>query len=384
MSADTEPTPVRCPAPAVPVMVAADPAELDPLLARLVDPAPVPVAEVFPRGTLQPDGRLDLCKQSLGAVGAIRVIPVAARSPHVAHLLLGTNTLGATGAVALAEALADEHNLRTLYLGCNHIDTDGIKPLADRLADDSTVQALWIKRNPIGDQGVAALARALRGNSTLRTLDLTNTGLTVDGLRVLTDALCQRETPTSRLYVGGNNLGPDAAMLLAALLRDAGVNELYLAAGQLGDAGARVLAEVVQSLPGRRIVLSLGGNGVGEDGVRALAAALPALAELDLARPPSARLLRAVPNEVGDAGAAALAETLAHSGLRRLDLRHTGVRGRGAKALLAAVQRDTDSDLEELGLGLGVPRRVKRDIGVRLRPRSAPPAEIRAIMSVYR
>src|SRR5262249_42839944 len=70
---------------------------------------------------------------------------------------------------------------------------------------------------------------------------------------------------------------------------------------------------------------------------RALAGRLDTMVALDLARPPSAQALRAVPNEVGDAGADALAGALPGSGLRRLDLRHTGVTGRGARQLLAAV-----------------------------------------------
>ncbi|MFC7485063.1 hypothetical protein ACFQX7_40380 [Luedemannella flava] len=205
----SEPVPVRCPAPLTHTGADHD-RELDPLVARLDDPAPVPDALTFPRGTLQPDGRLDLCKQALSPLDARRIIPVAVGSPHTAHLLLGTNSLGAAGVAVLADALGADHGVRTLYLGCNHIDAPGLAPLVDRIATDDTVRALWLKRNPIGDAGVAAIAGALAGNATVRTLDLTNTGLSVTGLRALVDALRDRATPMERLYLGGNGLGPEA------------------------------------------------------------------------------------------------------------------------------------------------------------------------------
>ncbi len=372
-----EPIPVVCPAPPEPAD-GDDP--LEALLARLADPTPLSGPLTFPRGTLQPDGRLDLCKQSLGGPEVRRIVDAAVRSAHARHLLLGTNSLGAGGVAALAEALGDGHQVQTLYLGCNHVDADGVAPLARRLAHDRSVKALWLKRNPIGDAGARLVAAALADNTSVRTLDLTNTGLTGAGLRDVVDSLTGRSVPTERIYLGGNNFGPEVAGSLARLLREAGVSELYLNAGRLGDAGAAVIAEALPS--GRRIVLGLGGNGIGPDGVRALAVKLGRLSTLDLARPPSSLALRAVANEVGDEGAAALAEALPGSGLRRLDLRHTGVTGRRARLLVQALEASTD--LELLGLGAGVPRRLKRAVGAVLRPPTDPAPDILAIASVYR
>lgn len=386
----TEPIPVVCPAPASlsgpdhdasSTVAAPGRNGLDALVARLADPTPVASPLTFPRGTLQPDGRLDLCKQDLSPLDARRVITAAAGSPHAMHLLLGTNSLGAAGVQALAGALVAEHGLRTLYLGCNHVDAEGLAPLTARLHEDRTVRALWLKRNPIGDAGVATLATVLATNPTIRTLDLTNTGLTVAGLRTLVEALRGRP-PLHRLYAGGNGWGPEAGPLFAQLLA-MGLTELYLAAGHLGDEGIAPIASTVESLPaGRRVALGLGGNGLTPRGVRSLAAGLTRLSTLDLARPPSALALRAEPNQVGDEGAAMLAAALPGSGLRRLDLRHTGVTGRGAKLLVAALDQGTD--LELLGLGHGVPRRLKRRAAEFLQPPTGPDEDIAAIVSVYR
>lgn len=373
--------PVVCPAPATHSGPDHD-AELDDLVARLADPSAVVGALTFARGTLQPDGRLDLCKQALSPLDARRVITAAAGSPHATHLLLGTNSLGGAGVSALSGALAEGHGVRTLYLGCNHIDAEGLAPLAARLHDDRTVRALWLKRNPIGDAGADAVAELLAANPTIRTLDLTNTGMTLAGLRTLADALRDRP-PLHRLYAGGNGWGPDAGPVFARLLAG-GLDELYVAAGHLGDAGIAPITSTVDDLAaaGRRVALGLGGNGLTPAGVRLLAAGLPALSTLDLARPPSALALRAAPNLVGDEGAIALAAALPGSRLRRLDLRHTGITGRGARLLVAALEQGTE--LELLGLGHGIPRRLKRVAAGSLREPTGPSEDVAAIASVYR
>ncbi|MFB6820717.1 gala protein [Streptomyces virginiae] len=377
----TQPTPVRCPAIEHPDLPPADPARLDPLLARLAADRPVETDETFPLGTLRTDGRLDLCKQGLGPVGAALLLPAATASAHARHLLLGTNAIGDAGARTLTEALAAGHGLRTLYLGCNRIGPDGMGSLAGALGEDTTVRALWLKRNPLFADGARTLAALLRRNTVLRTLDLVNTGIGADGVRLLLDALLEREQPLERLFLGGNGLGPDAAPLLAALIRDAGVRELYVPANHLGDEGVTTLAAAAADSV-HPVRLGLGGNGIGAAGARALAASLGGIEVLDLGRTLSERSLGAPGNHPGDEGAYALAAALPGSPLRRLELRHTGLTGRGAKSLLAAVPQDTP--LEYVGLGPGLPRRVKRSFTERLRPARAAHPDVRAIGSVYR
>jgi hypothetical protein len=201
-----------------------------------------------------------------------------------------------------------------------------------------------------------------------------------------TDMTTSRPHPVERLFLGGNGLTGQTAGLLAALIREAGVRELYLPANHLGDEGAAVLATAAD--PARPVRLGLGGNGIGPAGARTLADALAGVETLDLGRPPSERSLGATPNGTGDEGARALADALAGSPLRRLELRHTGLTGRGAKVLLAAVP--DDSPLEYVGLGPGLPRKVKRSFAQRLRPGrgstsgSGAHPDLRAIGSAYR
>ncbi|MGW8784100.1 gala protein [Streptomyces sp. NPDC055796] len=378
----TQPTPVRCPAIEHPDLPIADPAGLDPLLARLAAERAVEADEAFPIGTLRADGRVDLCKQGLGPAGAARVAAVAAGSAHARHLLLGTNSIGDEGARTLAGALTGGHGLHTLYLGCNRIGPDGVAALADALAQDTAVKALWLKRNPVLEEGARTLAALLRRNHTLRTLDLVNTGIGTEGVRLLLDALRTRQTPLERLFLGGNGLTAEAAPLLAALIREAGVRELYLPANHLGDEGTAILAAAAAADPARPVRLGLGGNGIGPSGARALAEALGGIEALDLGRAMSERSLGSAGNDTGDEGAHALAAALPGSPLRRLELRHTGLTGRGAKRLLAAVPED--SPLEYVGLGPGLPRKVKRSFTARLRPARPAHPDLGAITSVYR
>lgn len=361
--------PVRCPAISDPERGLAAPGDFDGILARLGASAPVTGAEEFARGLVRPDGRVDLCKQGVGPVQVARVVRAAVGSPHAVHLLLGTNGLGADGAKAVADALTPGHGIRTVYLGCNRIDAEGMGPLAARLAVDDGVKALWLKRNPIGDAGVARLCAALGSNTSLRTLDLVNTGLTTRGLEGLADALSARTPCMERVFLGGNGLRRDAVPALARIVRDGGVRELYLAVNQLGDDGVAALAEAVAGYP---MTLGLGGNGIRD--VSALARSLRAWVALDLARPPSERALGGQSNVVGDDGAALFAAALPGSALRRLDLRFTGITGRGARLLL-------DHDLDYLGINGGVPRRMRRQAP---RSETGPHEDIQAIASVYR
>ncbi|MFD3873002.1 gala protein [Streptomyces sp. NPDC058623] len=378
----TRPMPVRCPAIAHPDLPLADPADLGPLLARLGEGRPVEADETFPLGILRADGRVDLCKQGLGPAGAALLLPVAAASPHAKHLLLGTNALADEGARTLADALRGAaHGLHTLYLGCNRIGPDGARALVSVLTGDDAVRGLWLKRNPLYGDGARTLAALLRRNTALRTLDLVNTGIGTAGIRLLLDALRVRARPLERIFLGGNGLTAEAAPLLAALIRDAGVRELYVPANHLGDEGVEILAAAAAD-PARPVRLGLGGNGIGPRGARALAAALGGIDALDLGRTLSERSLGAAGNDPGDEGAYALAAALPGSPLRRLDLRHTGITGRGAKSLLAALPED--APLEHIGLGPGTPRRVKRAFAERLRPAAAAHPDVRAIGSAYR
>ncbi|MFV8752818.1 gala protein [Nannocystaceae bacterium ST9] len=382
-----------CPAIAVPDIVACDPGELDPLLAWLRADRPVDELTSFPRGTALPDGRLDLCKQSLGLANAELLFGALRGNRQVRSLLLGTDGLRSAGAIAVANMLATERppGLETLYLGCNHIEPEGVAALADAITE-VPVRALWLKRNPVGVEGARVLATLLREQPALEVLDLTNTKLTDAGAEAIAGGLRGQAGLASGLRVlllGGNGIGVRGAEALAdAIAIHPHLRELGLAASQLGDAGVHALARGI----GRLESLDLASNGMGVSGLGGLIEAGAALKSLDLGSTPSSRVLGARDNELGDAvGGALLGEWLAgNPGLGRLDLRHAGVRSRGALAILAGLE--SNDRLFDLQLGKFVARQIKRKLRIRLdanRANAAPerlavPWHVAAILSVYR
>ena len=388
-----------CPAIAVPDIVACDPGELDPLLAWLRADRPVDEATSFARGSALPDGRLDLCKQSLGLANAERLFGALAGNHQVRSLLLGTDGLRSAGAIALASMLEDARppGLETLYLGCNHIELGGIEALA-RAVTKVPLRALWLKRNPVGVEGARVLATMLREQPALEVLDLTNTRLSDVGAEAIAEGLLgQVGLPRGLevLMLGGNGIGERGAEALAeAIAQHPHLRELGLAASQLGDAGAHALARGIAR--SRRLErLDLASNAIGVSGLGALLDALGGqsrLVALDLGSTPSSIALGARDNELNDAiGGGLLGDWLAADpSLGRIDLRHTGIRSRGAIAILAGLERN--EHVFELQLGKFVARQVKRKIRARLESNRArlpaaslaTPWHVAAILSVYR
>jgi hypothetical protein len=90
------------------------PEELAPLLELLRANEAVAEPRALPRGTLLPDGRLDLCKQSLGVEACKAVTSALAGNTVVRSLLLGTNGIGDEGATAVADLLSVNRALEVI------------------------------------------------------------------------------------------------------------------------------------------------------------------------------------------------------------------------------------------------------------------------------
>ncbi|MBC8103038.1 MAG: ribonuclease inhibitor [Cytophagales bacterium] len=341
---------VHCPI-AIPYEIQpCDPAEIAPLAAHLLANRPVTEATVFPRGTALPDGRLDLCKQSLGPDGCRIVTEALTRNTRVRSLLLGTDGIGDSGADDVARLVAENPALEILYLGCNRISSAGTARLCEVLTTNRSVTGLWLKRNPIGPEGAAAVAAMLRTNRTLRTLDLVNTQIGADGLAAILDALLHQNRTVERLYLGGNGIGPNEAEHLAVLLRtNPSLKALLLNVNAIGDTGAVILADALRENQTLE-ELGLASNTLSEAGGAALFEGLrdhKALSHLDLGWSPSTSVLGASPNALGDRGATVAAAFLAaNPPLRHLDLRKNGIGKTGVHGLIRAL----DSNQSLVGL----------------------------------
>lgn len=375
----------------VPSVVPRPIADLGPLLAWLRAGRPAGERLDFAAGTALPDGRLDLCKQGLGAEGAALVAGALAEGPSpVRHLLLGTDGLGDEGAAAVAGTATD---VETLYLGCNGITAGGACRIADQLrASPQVVTGVWLKRNPLGGGGGRAAAEIVESARSLRTLDLVQTGLDAGAVAVLADALLAAAgngRRIERLFVGGNPLGADGARALAAVVEAGAVDELYVSAARLGDAGALCLAEALERAPyGRLTRLSLASNGIGpQSAARVVTAAVASgVTLLDLGRVRAAAVLGAVDNRVDLAAVEGMAGVLAgrEHRLAHLVLSHTGMRSREAHRLLDAASNAVTAT--RFVLGQGIAGSIKRRLdglsaGV---PLPVVPADVAAVRSVHR
>ncbi|WP_132837129.1 ribonuclease inhibitor [Streptomyces sp. BK205] len=376
----------------VPHVVPRPLAELAALLDWLRSGRPAGERLDFAAGTALPDGRLDLCKQSLGAEGAALVADALSQGPSpVRHLLLGTDALGDDGAAAVAGAGT---GVETLYLGCNGVTEGGACRIADQLrASPQVVTGVWLKRNPLGAGGGRAAAELIDAARSLRTLDFVQTGLDAAGAAVLADALsaaAEHGRRIERLFVGGNPLGEAGAAALAEVVAAGAVDELYVSAAGLGDAGALRLAAALDRAPhGRLTRLSVASNGIGPSAAARLVAAATAAGVqlLDLGRVRAAAVLGAQDNHVDLTAAETIADVLASTAGHRLThlvLTHTGMRSREAHRLLDTAPRATTAT--RFVLGEGIAASVKRRLAAHSAhlPPPSVPADVAAVRSVHR
>jgi hypothetical protein len=373
----------------VPHVVPRPPADLAPLLDWLRAGRPAEQRLDFAAGTALPHGRLDLCKQGVGARGAALIAAALSEGPSpVRHLLPGTDALGDEGAAAVAGA-----DVETLHLGCNGITAAGACRIADQLrASPQVVTGVWLKRNPLGAAGGRAGAELLKSARSLRTLDLVQTGLDATGAAVLADALpaaADEGRRIERLFAGGNPLGEAGARALAAVVAAGAVDELYVSAARLGGAGALRLAEALERAPyGRLTRLSVAGNGIGPRAAARLAEAAVAagVTLLDLGRVRAAAVLAAQDNHVDLTAADAIGRALADAGhrLHHLVLSHTGMRSREAHRLLDHATRARTATRYRLGTGIaGSIKRRLADLSAPI-PAPAVPAGVAAVHSLHR
>ncbi|MGW2937479.1 ribonuclease inhibitor [Streptomyces sp. NPDC001156] len=375
----------------VPSVVPRPVADLAPLLDWLRAGRPAGERLDFTAGTALPDGRLDLCKQALGAEGAALVAEALGQGPSpVRHLLLGTDALGDEGAVAVAGSGAE---VDTLYLGCNGITAGGACRIADQLrASPQVVTGVWLKRNPLGSAGGSAAAALIDSARSLRTLDLVQTGLDPADAAALGDALlvaAGNGRRIERLFVGGNPLEEAGARVLAAVIAESAVDELYVSAARLGDAGALGLVAALERAPyGRLTRLSVASNGIGPQAAARLVTAATAagVTLLDLGRVRAAAVLGAADNHVDLAAAEGIAEALATAEhrLAHLVLSHTGMRSREAHRLLDAAPRAAMAT--RFVLGPGIAGSIKRRLAALSAhiPAPAVPPDVAAVRSVHR
>jgi len=368
--------------------------EIEPLLGFLYANATIEESYTFDRGTVRPDGRLDCCKQNLGAAGAKLLTDALKDNSKIEAILFGTGALGNQGAKHVADLLTENKSIQTVYLGCNYIESEGVRHLADAIKVNPNVRSLWLKRNPIGSEGAKHIAQLLMENQHIRTLDLVNTHIGFEGLKELINALIGSKHPLERLYLSGNAFETKEAKLIANLLgENQYLTDLLLSVNNFANEGAFAIAEGL-SFNKTLQNLSLASNGIGTNGGMALLKAIqthPTIERLDLGYARSTKVLGCAANKIGDSGASMIKNILAKKNqLHYLNVMRNSISSRGFKDILDGLQEN--NTLLQLHLGKGVPQKIKHLINDLLAKNLAksnkekflPHEDVQIIKSVYR
>mmetsp|Transcript_67478 Transcript_67478/g.197364 ORF Transcript_67478/g.197364 Transcript_67478/m.197364 type:complete len:739 (+) Transcript_67478:87-2303(+) len=354
---------------------------------------PTPGRQGYPRrlqkGTLFPDGRMDLCKQVIQPRFEDLCTSVEA-SGAVRHFLLGNNVVfrdGTEGDVAsrlgaLVKLLCSDPAIETWYLAGNGINAELSEPIANAFKNASRMNALWLKMNPVktGARHFGGLAAAHRG---LELLDLFNTGLCDSGVRAFRDGLAAHggSRTLKHLYLSVNDITDGEAVADIVLLLPA-LESLFLGVNLLGDAGA---APVLRCLVGHPTLqrLEFGANGLSDASLPLLlevAARSPALQALTLGSYKSTAYFDGRHNDLTDAGM--LARIAGHLGFLNLN---GGIEGLDLDALERGLRSDAPETLVYAAQGqAGAVRTLRAGDVHERRGLQHPQPFIQNIESIYR
>lgn len=295
-------------------------------------------------GLLARKGRCSLRAVPLGDLEqSLRESPVQEVAQHVAGgplRLPARVSMESASRLGAALSSGAHGEVDCLRFEVNHPDVPSFNlPLTDLRYG---FHGLELVRGNLGDVGVAAACGFVDPwAERLKTIRFVECSIGDLGMEPLS-TLCQSAGETLRnLCLSGNRIGDSGVATLAnALPTCDGLERLLLDRNFIGVSGAKALAKRLPRSALRELVLGshLGGNPIGAEGAKALAAALDddkPRAEADREVRFSALLLEDC--EIGVKGAKALAEKLPASALGTLSVARNGILKEGAEAIIEAL-----------------------------------------------
>lgn len=217
---------------------------------------------------------LDLSKNSIGDRGARMVAEGLINNKVLISCLLTDNTIGVDGGIGLAEAMVVNKTLQRLDLRRNRVDIGGASAFADALKVNSSLLYLNLDGNEMMCSGAQDLADALEVNTSLSELCLSDNAIADGGANALGQGL-SKNTSLTRLDLSRNLLGTTGTQKFVNALIDSPCRLQKLNMAENG-ADADSMAPFALLLRDNMylIELNLGGNGIGDAGVRTLLTAM--------------------------------------------------------------------------------------------------------------
>lgn len=280
----------------------------------------------------------------------------AMRRSCLGWLMLPQNSIGDEGVQALCEGLCQNTTVETLNI--SHQKEPGVVGpaaavhLAAMLRANSNLKVLNLDRNCLADEGAVTLSAVFHANSSnLVELNIGRNHIcggdgedgSHDGVTALAGIVQVPHSTLKKLYMDGNKIqiwGADA--FAKAVEIGATLHTLSLHTCNVGAHGAEQITGMLKKYQ-RLCVLNVGCNGLGDRGVKAIAAGLcdvnePFLQELDMSS-----------NDLTDDSSALLKRALVHlKHLAVLNLDWNEITCKGAKDIGDAV-RDMKA-IAEIGL----------------------------------
>ncbi|KAM5351835.1 hypothetical protein ACJ41O_004558 [Fusarium nematophilum] len=303
----------------------------------------------FRKGVVYEDGRMDLCKMVVGPDHIGKLMDSLRPNKFVRHFLLGNNIIGPVGAREIASFIEDlPDRMDTWYLAGNCIDGPSFKILVDAMIKSEAVTNIWLKRNPLGPDASEDVYRLITGVKNLRTLDLDQTQLGNRGVADLFDRLAAHEMPEGaslplkHIYLNGNGISADAAQAVGKFLMSphCGLTSIYMSTNPLGDEGVEALATALPKTPylARLLLQSVGVSTKGAIALCRAATGHPCLEVFDLGQAYATHDLGQAYNYIEDEAVPAIRDLImTRSRLAYLNFGHTPITPPGLKAISEAV-----------------------------------------------
>lgn len=212
----------------------------------------------FRKGVVYEDGRMDLCKMVVGPDHIGKLMDSLRPNTFVKHFLLGNNIIGPVGAQEVASFIEEiPDRIDTWYLAGNCINGAGLRVLVDAMVQSEAITNIWLKRNPLGPDASEDLFRLVTGVKNLRTLDLDQTQLGNRGVADLFTRLAAhkvqegKQLPLQHIYLNGNGISVEGAHAIGEFLTSphCGLTSIYMSCNPLGDEGVKALADAVPKAP---------------------------------------------------------------------------------------------------------------------------------------